>query len=140
MALWARRVVAVLAVGGLAAAVVGGEAAADDKKKKEYTISEIMKKGHGAKGLLKGIGAEVKAGKWDEAKTDAALLKEFGEAIGTLKPEKGDEASWKKQTGIYKDNTAAVYEGVEAKDAKKAGDALKKIGGSCKSCHEAHKG
>jgi hypothetical protein len=139
-----RRIVAGIVVGGLAVAVsVGSSVAAEEKgttEDKTYTISEIMKKGHaGSKSLLKGIGAQVKEGKWDDAKDGAKLLKTFGEALGKNKPEKGSEESWKKLTDEYKDNTAAVAEGVEKKDADKVSASLKKIGGSCKGCHGAHK-
>ena len=120
---------------GLTAEVRTASAAA-----KDVTISEIMKKGHGAKGLLKAIGKEVKEGKWDEAKDDAELLKLFGEGLGKIPPEKGSKESWKKLTDKYKEQTADVYKAVEKKDAKKAGDSLGKIGKSCKECHDAHKG
>ena len=129
---------AVLTAGFVLAA---GVTVADDKKEDKVpkTISEIMKKGHGAKGLLKSIGKEVKEGKWDEAKTDAELLKLFGEGLGKIKPEKGTDASWKKLTDKYKDNTAEVYKAVDKKEAPGAESALKKIGSSCKECHDSHK-
>lgn len=132
--------------GLFAAAAVGfvvgaGALTAQDKDKEEkaYEISEIMKKGHGAKGLLKGIGAHVKAGEWDEAKTDAELLKAFGTALGKNKPDKGDTKSWEKLTKAYKENTENVYKAVVKKDAKAANDNLGKIGKSCKGCHDSHK-
>jgi cytochrome c556 len=137
MASMARRVATCVAVGGLAL-VLTAAAAADDKEKK-YTISQIMKKGHGAKGLLKGIDAHVKGGMWDEAKTDATLLKAFGEGLGKNSPERGDAESWKKLTGDYKENTKAVYDAAEKKEAKGVTDGLKKIRGSCKTCHDSHK-
>lgn len=132
-----RRVVACVAVGGLALAITAGSSVAHDDK--VPSISDIMKKGHGSKGLLKGIAAEVKAKKWDDASNDAKLLKDFGEALGKNKPEKGSEESWKKLTDEYKKNTAAVAEGVEMKDPEAVTAGLKKIGGSCKGCHSAHK-
>ncbi|OWK36615.1 cytochrome c [Fimbriiglobus ruber] len=113
--------------------------AADDKK--VPSIKEIMKKGHqGTKSLLSGIKAEVKGEKWDEASTNAKLLKDFGEALGQNKPAKGDEDSWKKLSEKYKTNTAAVADAVEKKDAKATADALGVIGKSCGECHMAHKG
>jgi len=133
-----RRVVACAAVGGLALAVSVGSSLADDKEKTP-SISEIMKKGHGSKGLLKGIGAEVKAGKWEDAKSDAKLLKAFGEALGKNEPEKGSKESWKKLTDEYKENTAAVAKAADKEDADGVAAGLKKIGGSCKGCHSAHK-
>jgi cytochrome c556 len=121
-------------------AVVGTTVGANAQDGKKYSISDIMKKGHGAKGLLKSIGAEVKEEQWDAAKKDAAMLKEFGEALGSLEPPKGEADSWKKLTGKYKANTAAVADAVGKKDAKAATEALGKIQGSCKECHTPHKG
>lgn len=115
-------------------------AVAQDKKEKVYSIEEIMKKGHaGGKSLIKGITTQVKEGNWDEAQKGAKLLKAFGESLGKNKPEKGDDASWKKLTEQYKENTAAVAAAAEKKDAKAANEALGKIGKSCKECHDAHK-
>jgi hypothetical protein len=146
MASMVRRITACVAIGALALAF-SFDANAQDKKKddkkkddKPATISEIMKKGHaGAKSLIKGIGAQVKEGKWSDAEDGAKTLKFFGESLGKNKPNKGDDESWKKLSGEYKDQTVAVFEGVEKKDAKAAGDALGKIGKSCKGCHDMHK-
>jgi cytochrome c556 len=139
MASMARRVAALVVVGGLALALSVEGSAADDKDKTP-TIKEIMKKGHaGTKSLIKGVAAQVKAGEWDEAQNGAKTLKTFGEALGKNKPEKGDDASWKKLTDEYKDNTAAVAEAAEKKDAKGVTSGLGKIGKSCKTCHDSHK-
>ena len=127
---------AVLTAGFVLAA---GVTIADDKDKVPKTISEIMKKGHGPKGLLKGLGNQGKKAKLDTAKTDAELLKLFGEGLGKLKPEKGSDASWKKLTDKYKSNTAGVAKAVDTKDSGKAEAALKRVGTSCKECHDAHK-
>lgn len=122
--------------------VAGGITIAQDKdKKKTPTIKEIMGKGHkGAKSLMAGIGQQAKTGKWEDAQNGAAALKEFGEAIGKNKPPRGDADSWKTQAENYKKNTAAVAEAAEAKDAAKVAASLKTLGGSCKGCHDNHKG
>ncbi len=134
------RVAAGLVAGVGMAVLSAGVLTADDKEDKNYTIEEIMKKGHGAKGLLKGIAAEVKQEKWDDAVKDAKLLKAFGVSLGKNKPEKGSAESWKKLTDAYKDNTEAVYKAAETKDAKGVTTALGKIQKSCKGCHQVHKG
>jgi hypothetical protein len=124
-------------------AILSLVATAQDKKKdgaKEPTIKEIMKKGHGSKGLLDSITAAAKGKKWEAAENDAKLLKEFGEGLGKLKPSKGGEESWAKLADKYKDNTAAVADAVDKKDAKAAADAVGAIKKSCGECHTAHKG
>lgn len=103
------------------------------------SIKEIMKKGHGSKGLLDSITASAKAEKWDAAGNDSKLLKEFGESLGTLKPSKGDADSWKKFADKYKEDTAAVAAAVEKKDAKAVADGIGAIKKSCGGCHKAHK-
>jgi cytochrome c556 len=128
---------------GLAAAVgmavlAGGVLAGDDKEK-TYPIEEIMKKGHGSKGLLKGIETHVKESKWDEAKTDAKLLKAFGVSLGKNEPPMGEAKSWKKLAEAYKENTDSVYKAVEKKDAKGVTEGLGKIRKSCMGCHKEHK-
>ena len=131
--------------GVVALAVAAGPGPAQDKgdKKKYATIGQIMKKGHGAKGLLKGIDAEAKGGKWDDATNDAALLKTFGENLGKMKPEKGSDESWKKLTDKYMEQTADVAEAVGKKDAKGVKAALAALTGvknaNCNECHAAHK-
>ena len=120
-------------------AVLSAGVLAGDDKEKTYAIEEIMKRHTGAKSLLKGVGVQVKEGKWEEAKDGAKLLKAFGESLGKNTPPKGEEKSWKKLTEQYKESTAAVFKAVEKKDAKSATDALGKIGKSCKGCHSNHK-
>ena len=132
------RVAVVIALAAFAVTVgVGSLTAADDKVP---TVSEIMKVGHaGGKSLIAKVKTAVKGEKWDDAKVPADALKLFGEGLGKNKPEKGDAESWKKLADKYKTNTAAVVAGVEKKDAKAVGEALGKIGGSCKECHDVHK-
>ena len=100
---------------------------------------DIMKKGHGKKGLLTQIKDGVKAEKWDDIAKPAAELKKFGEELGKNKPEKGEDASWKKLTGDYKTMMLSIAEGVEKKDAKATNEALGKMSKSCKACHDGHK-
>lgn len=130
---------AVLTAGFVLAA---GVTVADDKKEDKLpkTISEIMKKGHAPKGLLKkSLPDAIKAGKWDAAKEDAELMKLFGEGLGKLKPEKGSDESWKKLTDKYKTQTADLFKAVEKKDKAKAEESLAAINKGCGECHKAHK-
>jgi cytochrome c556 len=117
-----------------------GAILAEPREDKVTSIHDIMAKGHGGKkALLKQIGEGVKAEKWDDIAKAAKEIKTFGEDLGKNKPEKGDEASWKKLTEVYKKTTAAIAEGVEKKDAKATNTALGTMGKSCKSCHDVHK-
>ncbi len=111
--------------------------AADDKLP---DIGEIMKKGHAkTDGYLAKIGASAKAGKWEDAQTDAKSLVILGDALGKNKPPKGDAKSWEALSKKYSANTAAVLKAAEAKDAKGVSAALGAIGKSCGECHKSHK-
>lgn len=127
-----RRMVSAVSVGLLAFPLVG--LAAPD------SIKEIMKVAHGKSApLVAKVGTEAKGKKWDDAAKDAATLKENADALAGLKPKKGAEDSWKKQTDTYKDNMAALAAAVEKKDDKAVAAAVNTIGGSCKACHSVHK-
>ncbi|HVK17607.1 MAG TPA: hypothetical protein VM533_11720 [Fimbriiglobus sp.] len=125
---------AVVGMAALSAGVLAG-----DDKEKTYPIEEIMKKGHGSKGLLKGIETHVKGSMWDEAKTDAKLLKAFGVSLGKNEPPMGEAKNWKKLAEAYKENTETVFKAVEKKDSKAAFEGLGKIRKSCSGCHKEHK-
>ncbi len=117
----------------LAAIPVGTVAAPD-------SIKEIMKVAHGKTApLVAKVGTEAKGKKWDDAAKDAGTLKENADALAGLKPKKGAEDSWKKQTDTYKENMAALAAAVEKKDDKAVAAAVKTIEGSCKACHSVHK-
>jgi cytochrome c556 len=112
----------------------------DDKKKdaKVREISEIMSTWHSKKGSFGKLGAAVKGGKWEDA---AELVKSYttdAADLGKNKPPRGDAKSWESLTTKYVENVKAVSDGVEKKDATAAGTGLKAIGGSCKTCHNAH--
>jgi hypothetical protein len=123
----------------LVLATSADRAHAQDKEKEVPTIKEIMKKGHAkTDGYIDKIKATAKDGKWDEAKEYAKTLAFFGENLGKLKPNKGDEKSWEKLATKYKDNTKAALKATEDKDAKAVNKALGGI--NCAECHKAHKG
>lgn len=103
------------------------------------SVHDIMKKGHGKKGLLNQVKEGVKGEKWDDLAKPAAELKKFGDDLGKNKPDKGEDASWGKLTGEYKTMMLAIASGVEKKDAKATNEALTKMNKSCKACHDGHK-
>ncbi len=103
------------------------------------SVHDIMKKGHGKKGLLNQIKDGVKTEKWDDLAKPAAELKKYGADLGKNQPDKGEDASWKKLSGEYKTMMLAIADGVEKKDAKATNEALTKMNKSCKACHDGHK-
>jgi cytochrome c556 len=132
----------VAALGAAAIAIsAAAPASADDKDEKLPTIKEIMKKGHNGTGAyLAKIAAEAKAGKWEDAQSDAKGLAYFGESLGKLTPPKGDKKSWEGLSKKYAAATAAVKKGADDMDAKAVDAGIGMIKKSCGACHGAHKG
>lgn len=138
---WIRAAVFAALGVGLTVLSVGAGATAAQKDDKTPTISDIMVKGHkGTNAYLAKIGAAAKGGKWDDAKEAAKGLNYFGETLVKLTPSKGDKASWEKFAKMYGEQTKAVYDAVEKKDAAATQSGVKAIQGSCSGCHKAHKG
>ena len=133
-----RRTIAALAVGAFALAVsIGGVTAKPTAD--AWETSDIMKKINGkGKGALDKTNAAVKDGKWDDAAKQVEALK-HGEDLVKNKPNKGENNSWEKLAKAYGENTKNVVSAIEKKDKDAFDKSAKAIGGSCKSCHDAHK-
>ena len=100
--------------------------AAQDKPK---DIKEVMGIAHKGKDSLI---EKVKAGKASD--DDKKKLLSLYEALGSFKPPKGDEKSWKDKTDSL---VSAAKDLVDKKDG--AADKLK-TASDCKACHSVHKG
>ncbi|MBX9628483.1 MAG: hypothetical protein K2X82_32095 [Gemmataceae bacterium] len=131
---------AVLAGFGVVAVVLaGGGLTADDKKDPLPDISEIMKKAHGkTDGYLGKIGKAAKAGKWEDAQKTAKDQLILADALAKNDPPKGEKKSWEKLTKEYIATSKKVEEATKKEDAKGVEENLKKIFGSCGTCHKAH--
>jgi hypothetical protein len=133
------RVSLAAALTAVAALSVGSANSADEKTP---TIKEIMRAGHkGDQALTAKIGQAAKAAKWGDAQALAKKLSENGAALAKNTPKKGDAKSWESLAAKYAENTKAVYEATEKKDAKATKAALDTIApATCKECHSAHRG
>jgi hypothetical protein len=113
--------------------------AQDDEK---MTIKQIMGKIHkGSKAPIKNVQAELKSNSpdWSKVEIDANLIEKFGAFLPKAEPPRGDQASYQKLARAYEKNAKALKGAVADHDHAKAKDAAKKLGGSCKACHDAHK-
>lgn len=111
--------------------------AADD------SIKDVMSKAHkGSGSLLPTLGKELKADSppWTDIQKQVKELVDLGETLAKNDPPKGEKASWKKQTEQYVKNAKALQDAAEKKNASDAKAAHAKLAGSCKACHQAHKG
>jgi len=105
------------------------------------SIDEIMTKGHKAKtGLRAQIksGAEMANPNWADIQKKSKEFVDLASGLVKNDPPKGDKASWEKLCKEYVDLVKAIDEAAAKKDAKALAAADKKLGASCKGCHDAH--
>jgi len=135
---WIRMaLLAAFAVVVVAASVVPSVVAQD----KKASIKEIMTAGHkGDDALFNKVKGAVKAGKWEDAQTAAKTLAENGAKLVKTTAKRGDKDSWDALAKKYAENTKALADATDKKDADATKTAIGSIGGSCKECHDAHRG
>ena len=107
------------------------------------SVKEIMTKAHkGGNSLLAGIRKELQAGDpdWDDVHKKTTELVKLGTSMTRAQPTKGGKESWDTLTKGYLGFTKELDSAADKKDKDASLGALKKIGGSCKACHNAHKG
>ena len=128
-------VLAFLAVAGW----VSHSAASDDETP---SIEEIMKTLHkGKMAKLSVVKAELKHESPDWAKVDKAaeVMVKLSGVLAKHDPPRGEKSSFEKLAKTYHTQSKALEKAAEKEDLKGAQAALKKIGGTCKACHTAHK-
>jgi cytochrome c556 len=132
----AASVLGLLTVVALSSSPAGAQ---DDEKP---TIKQIMAKLHkGAKAPLKTVAAELKSDSpdWKKVGTDAKIIEKFGAFLPKAEAPKGDQASYEELAKAYEKNAKILKEAADKEDLASAKDASKKLGGSCKACHSAHR-
>ena len=107
------------------------------------SIKQIMTKLHkGANSPIATVKAQLKAQDTDWKKVQNAS-KDFvilGAGLAKQDPPKGEKANWTKLADNYFQDSKALDDAAKAENKPECQAALKKLGASCKSCHEAHKG
>jgi hypothetical protein len=119
---------------------LGGLAGAQDDAP---SIKKIMGQLHkGQKALLPGIQAQLKGGSpdWGEVKKGSKLIVDLAGTLPSLEPPKGEKESYAKLSKAYLASAKNLKEAADAEDLNKAQASAKKLGGTCKTCHAAHKG
>jgi cytochrome c556 len=89
--------------------------------------------------VRKNIGAQAKKGDWDSVQKQTKDWLEVAKVLGTQKPPKGDEKSWKEQTDKYLTNVQSIETAAEKKDADGVAKGLATVGSMCGGCHGKHK-
>jgi cytochrome c556 len=133
------RLAAALMGGCLAAFVLAGPTpvGADDKNP---TNEEIMKKLHGKMGSHKLINKALEGDpNWDDIAKHAKIYADLSALLEKNKPDKGDEAGWKKLAHQYAVDAKALSEAAAKKDKDTVKTVFTKLKDSCETCHENHR-
>lgn len=111
----------------------------DETYDKETIMKSLFNKKSGKFNLLKKQ-VEAKPANWEEIQKTTEEIAKYGKSLGKNDPDKGSKESWKKLAGKLADNTKELDDAADAKDLDKVKASQKAIGGSCKACHDAHRG
>jgi cytochrome c556 len=125
----------VLAI-GVASRTVG---AADDAP---ATIDKIMDTLHkGKKSTISTLKTALKSPSpnWSTVQKETKTYAKYAADLPKNDPPKGDAAGFKKLAKAFAGYAKTLDEAAQKEDLAAAKTAFGKIGGSCKSCHEAHK-
>jgi cytochrome c556 len=128
---------AIVVAAGLASQAVG---AADDSK--PDSIEKIMETLHkGKKSALSTLKVAVKSESpdWSKIKKETKTYSTLAADLPKFDPPKGDSASFKKLAKTFASNAKALDTAAKKEDLTETRASLRKLGGSCMDCHEAHK-
>ena len=131
---------AILAVLGVATLVINPLSAQGDKVPTPKEIMGKLNKGPNALHAMLGKALKSDEPAWDDIQKETKEYSELAAGLGKNDPPKGDKDSWAKLTKTYAENAKALADGAEKKDKAAMTTAHGKIGKSCKSCHDAHRG
>ncbi|MCS6977860.1 MAG: cytochrome c [Gemmatales bacterium] len=105
------------------------------------SIDEIMVKAHKARtGLRDQIknAAAMPNPDWAEIQKKTKEFVELAKELVKYDPPMGTKESWQKHCAEYVEIIKALDEAAAKKDAKGIAEVNKKLGASCKGCHDAH--
>jgi cytochrome c556 len=131
----ARTIVLTSAIGLVSFFGVAGAADTPD-------IETVMKKVNSGKGLSKAIAKDLQESRvnWDAVTKKSKEMLELVDCLAKNDPPKGDKKSWEKLAKEYATSAKTLNTACEKKDKSGATTALGKMGRSCKTCHDAHRG
>jgi translation initiation factor IF-2 len=91
-----------------------------------------------AKSIANGLKADPPA--WETLRTQTAEYAQLAAELGKLDPPRGSKDSWSKLTADFAASATALDKAAQAKNLADARTAESKVGGSCKECHQTHRG
>lgn len=132
--------IVVVAVALIPVGAVSFGAFAEDTPNTETIMKALFKKGATSKSALLKKEVEAATPNWEAIQKTTKEIATLGSSLEKNEPEKGSKESWKKHAAKFGENTKTLHEAAEAKDLDKIKATQKAIGGSCKSCHDTHRG
>jgi len=106
------------------------------------SIEKIMSKLHmGKKSPMATLKTALKSQSpdWSTVQKESKTYSKFAGYMPKNTPPKGDKASYAKLAKAYASNAKSLEDAATKEDLTGTNAALKKIGGSCASCHKEHK-
>jgi hypothetical protein len=125
------------------AVLIGLMASASADPEKTPSIKEVMGKLNKGPDCIKStLTKELKAERpnWDQVQKQTREYVAGTETLEKAMPKKGDKESWTKLTKSYHDSAVALDTAAQSKDKGAAVAANNKLGTTCMSCHQAHRG
>ena len=106
------------------------------------TIDKIMDTLHkGKKSAISVLKTALKSQSpdWATVQKETKTYNKLAADLPKNDPPKGDSAAFKKLAKAFATNAKTLNDAAEKEDLAATNAALRKIGGSCKTCHDAHK-
>jgi cytochrome c556 len=102
---------------------------------------DIMGKVGKPTGLFNNVARELKEADpmWDEVQQQTREMTQLLALLGKAAPPKGDKDSWARRTREFADNAKVLEKAATKMDLKAAREVSKKMGDSCKGCHDVHR-
>jgi carboxymethylenebutenolidase len=122
----------------------GGAGARKESHRSIATIAELMRavnRGNGLRGaLVESLADRPQTdNQWKLVAARAAVLAETGNLLRNLRPKRGAEADWIKQTLMFRTAAESLRTAAKKQDYQAAGVALQQIAASCRNCHKKHR-
>jgi cytochrome c556 len=132
--------IVVLTVAVISAGAVAVGSFDDETYDKETVMKTLFNKKSGKFSSVLKKQVDASPTNWEELQKTTDEIAKYGKALGKNDPEKGSKDSFKKLADKLADNTKALDDAADSKDLAKVKASQKAIGGSCKACHDAHRG
>lgn len=123
----------------MACAVPVAAFAFDDETPTVKAVMNKLHKGSTSQSSTLKKQAQADPPEWEAISKTTKDFVILGAALAKNDPPKGDKEEWKKLAAKYYDTAKELDDAAKDKDLAKLQAAQKRMGASCKACHNAHK-